>query len=96
MIFGAMIGRRPTKRFGGRQAYERVAHKHLCGLMTATLIVSAVFVTVRAIAAQIEEPSTASAAAILGSPLRGANYETGNAVRSDDHRRVSRENEGRG
>jgi hypothetical protein len=62
---------------------RRVAPKHLCGLMAATLIASVVFVTVRAIAAQIEEPSTASAAAILGSPLRGANYESGNAVRSD-------------
>jgi hypothetical protein len=62
---------------------RKVAHKHLCGLMAATLIVPVVFVTVRAIAAQIEDPSTASAAAILSPPLRGANYEIGNAVRSD-------------
>jgi hypothetical protein len=60
-----------------------VAHKQLCGLMAATLIGSVVFATVRAIPAQIEEPSTVSAAAILGSPLRGPNYEIANAVRSD-------------
>jgi hypothetical protein len=62
---------------------RNVALKHVRSLIAVTLLVSIAFGTVRAVAAQIEEPATTQATAILGSQLHGPNYEIGNAVRSD-------------
>ena len=57
--------------------------RHVGGAMAAALTVWFVLAADRAIAVEIEEPSTASAAAVLSTELRGPNYEIENTVRSD-------------
>jgi hypothetical protein len=53
------------------------------GLGAAALAVILAFAAAPTMAAQIEDPPTASAATILGAQSRGANYEIDNPVRSD-------------
>jgi hypothetical protein len=60
-----------------------VTLEHVGGAMAAALTVWFVLGAARAIAVEIEEPSTTSAAVVLGTELRGPNYEIENAVRSD-------------
>ena len=55
----------------------------LKGLMVAALTISFAFGTAGAFAAQIEDPPSGSASAILGGQVRGSNYQIDNAVRSD-------------
>ena len=62
---------------------RNVALKHIGGVMAAALHAWFALAAARAVAAQIEDPSTTSAAAVLGTELRGPNYEIENAVRSD-------------
>jgi len=62
---------------------RNITFRHVSGAMAATLTVWFVLGAARAIAVEIEEPSTTSAAAVLGTELRGPNYEIENAVRSD-------------
>jgi hypothetical protein len=62
---------------------RNVALKHIGGAMAAALHAWFALAAARAVAAQIEDPSTTSAAAVLGTELRGPNYEIENAVRSD-------------
>ena len=56
---------------------------HVGGVMVAALHVWFTLGAARALAAEIEDPSMASAAAVFGTELRGPNYEIANAVRSD-------------
>lgn len=62
---------------------RNVALKHVGGVMVAALHVCFALGADRALAAEIEDPSTTSAAAVLGTELRGPNYEIEDAVRSD-------------
>jgi hypothetical protein len=62
---------------------RNIALKHVSGLMAAAVNAWLALGTTCAVAAQIEEPSTTSAAEIVGGQLRGANYEIGDTVRSD-------------
>jgi len=62
---------------------RNVTLKHVGGVMVAALHVCLALGAVRALAAEIEDPSTTSAAAVLGTERRGANYEIEDAVRSD-------------
>jgi hypothetical protein len=62
---------------------RNVTLKHVGGVMAAALHVWFALGVARALAAEIEDPSIASAAAVLGTELRGPNYEIENAVRSD-------------
>jgi hypothetical protein len=62
---------------------RNVTLKHVGGVMVAALHVCFALGANRALAAEIEDPSTTSAAAVLGAELRGPNYEIEDAVRSD-------------
>ena len=64
------------------------ASMRLKGLMVTALTISFAYGTAGAFAAQIEDPPTASAAAILGKQVQGSNYQIEEAVRGDGDRGV--------
>ena len=62
---------------------KNVTLRHVSGLMVAAVNAWFAFATVCAVAAQIEDPPTTSAGAVVGLQVRGINYEIDDTVRSD-------------
>jgi hypothetical protein len=67
----------------GDQHMRNVTLRRISGLMVAAVNAWFVCATISAVAAQIEDPPTTSAATIMGGQVRGTNYEIDDTVRDD-------------
>jgi hypothetical protein len=87
MIFGRPAAEASGWAIGKKkrddQHMKNVTLRHVSGLTVAAVNAWLVCVTVCAVAAQIENPPTKSAATLVGGQIRGANYEIDDTVRSD-------------